>query len=122
MDNVEVAGRLIPVFSVNTLIIGSGAAALNAAVQLAALGQKDICIVTDCWGGGTSNNAGSDKQTYYKLSLAGDIPDSARAMAEDLYKAGLRHGDIALCEAQKVVRKIEDSLPEKVSIHPGWVE
>ncbi|MBU4254865.1 MAG: FAD-binding protein [Acidobacteria bacterium] len=104
MDNVEVAGRLIPVFSVNTLIIGSGAAALNAAVQLAALGQKDICIVTDCWGGGTSNNAGSDKQTYYKLSLAGDIPDSARAMAEDLYKGGCMHGDIALCEAQNSAR------------------
>ena len=53
----------------NTLIIGSGAAALNAALCLWESGVKDILIVTEQWGGGTSNNAGSDKQTYYKMSL-----------------------------------------------------
>lgn len=89
-----------PFFSVNTLIIGSGAASLNAALCLHEHGQRNIAIVTDCWGGGTSNNAGSDKQTYYKLSLAGKIPDSARMMAEDLFAGGCVHGDIALCEAQ----------------------
>jgi len=93
-----------PLYSLNTLIIGSGAAALNAAVNLNAYGQEDIAIATDCWGGGTSNNAGSDKQTYYKLSLSGDVPDSPRDMAEDLFKGGCMHGDIALCEAQNSIQ------------------
>ena len=89
-----------PLYSMNTLIIGSGAAALNAAVNLYEYGQKDIAIATDCWGAGTSNNAGSDKQTYYKLSISGEVPDSPREMAGDLFRGGCMHGDIALCEAQ----------------------
>jgi succinate dehydrogenase/fumarate reductase flavoprotein subunit len=87
-------------FSVNTLIIGSGAASLNAAVSLHLKNQKDIIIATVKWGGGTSNNAGSDKQTYYKLSLAGEEADSTLKMAEDLFNGMCMHGDIALCEAQ----------------------
>jgi succinate dehydrogenase/fumarate reductase flavoprotein subunit len=93
-------GIRLPLYSINTLIIGSGAAALNAASSLHKMGQEDIAIVTDDWGGGTSNNAGSDKQTYYKISLSGDFPDSPLEMAEDLVKGGSMHGDIALCEAQ----------------------
>ena len=91
-------------YSVNTLIIGSGAASLNAAVNLHSAGQKSILIATSQWGGGTSNNAGSDKQTYYKLSLSGDEPDSAAAMAQDLFNGKCMHGDIALCEAQGSVQ------------------
>jgi succinate dehydrogenase/fumarate reductase flavoprotein subunit len=64
------------------------------------LGQTDIIIVTDNLGGGTSNNTGSDKQTYYKLSLSGEEPDSVLDMARDLFRGGCMHGDIALCEAQ----------------------
>jgi len=94
IDNIP-----IPLYSLKTLIIGSGAASLNAAVNLFEKGQTDIAIVTDQWGGGTSNNTGSDKQTYYKLSLAGDEPDSPMYMANDLFKGGCMHGDIALCEA-----------------------
>ncbi len=71
-STLEVNGKKIPLYSLNTLIIGSGDAALNAAVSLYKYGQKDIAIATDYWGGGTSNNAGSDKQTYYKLSVSGD--------------------------------------------------
>ncbi|MFH0761089.1 MAG: FAD-binding protein [Bacteroidota bacterium] len=85
---------------VSTLIIGSGAAALAAAVNLWERGVKDILIVTEKWGGGTSNNAGSDKQTYYKLSLDPSVSDSAYEMAADLSRGGAMHGDIALCEAQ----------------------
>ncbi len=40
------------------LIVGSGAAALAAALNLWERGVKDILIVTEKWGGGTSNNAG----------------------------------------------------------------
>jgi len=97
---IEIDGIRFPLCSLNTLIIGSGAAALNAAVNLFDCGQKNIAIATDNWGGGTSNNAGSDKQTYYKLSLSGDIPDSPHEMARDLFNGRCMHGDIALCEAQ----------------------
>jgi len=88
------------IVSLNTLIIGSGAAGLNAAVRLHEYGQTDIAVITDRFGAGTSANSGSDKQTYYKLSLAGDLPDSAFDMARDLAAGGSMHGDIALVEAQ----------------------
>jgi succinate dehydrogenase/fumarate reductase flavoprotein subunit len=101
---IEVEGTKIPVYSLNTLIIGSGAAGLNAARHLFKLGQKDIAIATDRWGAGTSSNAGSDKQTYYKLSLSGDLPDSPHEMAKDLWSGGCMHGDIALCEAQNSIQ------------------
>ncbi|HDQ00457.1 MAG TPA: FAD-binding protein [bacterium] len=94
----------LPLYSLNTIIIGSGAASLSAAVNLVEMGQSDIAIVTDQWGGGTSNNTGSDKQTYYKLSLAGEMADSPRDMAKDLFNGGCMHGDIALCEAQNSVQ------------------
>jgi succinate dehydrogenase/fumarate reductase flavoprotein subunit len=88
------------IISLNTLVIGSGAAGLNAAVRLHAYGQTDIAIITDRFGAGASANSGSDKQTYYKLSLAGGLPDSAFDMARDLAAGGSMHGDIALAEAQ----------------------
>ncbi len=99
-NQVRIGGARVPVYSLNTLIVGSGAAALNAAVCLHRNGVEDIAVATDQWGGGTSNNAGSDKQTYYKISLAGDLPDSSLQMAEDLFSGGSMHGDIALVEAQ----------------------
>lgn len=95
-----IQGIQFPVYSVNTLVIGSGAAALKAVLSLHERGQRDLAIITEKWGGGTSNNSGSDKQTYYKLSLSGGIPDSPLEMAKDLYNGGCMHGDIALCEAQ----------------------
>lgn len=97
---VSVAGVALPVHSTNTLVIGSGAAALNAVLQLLAHGQRDVLLVTERWGAGASFESGSDKQTYYKLSSAHGQVDSPRQMAEDLCSGGCMHGDIALCEAQ----------------------
>jgi hypothetical protein len=68
-QNSPLPGELTHTYTTGTLIIGSGAAALNVAICLWESGVKDILIVTEKWGGGTSNNAGSDKQTYYKQSL-----------------------------------------------------
>ncbi len=98
--NININNIKFPYVELNTLIVGSGAAALNAAIQLYNKGITNIAIATDNWGGGTSNNAGSDKQTYYKLSLSGKENDSPYDMSEDLFKGGCMHGDIALCEAQ----------------------
>jgi len=103
-ERIIINNYYIDCYRINTLVIGSGAAALNAAVSLHSMGQTDIIIATSELGGGTSNNAGSDKQTYYKLSLSGDEPDSVRELAKDLFNGRCMHGDIALCEAQGSVQ------------------
>lgn len=87
------------VYRCNTAIVGSGAAGFNAADRLWQLGQHDILLVTENRVGGTSRNTGSDKQTYYKLTLSGGDPDSVREMAQTLYEGKCVDGDIALCEA-----------------------
>jgi succinate dehydrogenase/fumarate reductase flavoprotein subunit len=117
----------MPVYSVNTLVVGSGAAALGAAVWLGDFGQHDLAIVTESWGGGTSAHAGSDKQTYYKLALDGRVPDSARLLAEDLFAGGSTHGDIALCEAkhsaQAFYRLVQLGVPfphDRYGGYPGY--
>ena len=89
----------VPLFQHHTLVIGSGAAGLNAAVQLRAGGVEDVTIVTEGLQMGTSINTGSDKQTYYKLSMYGDDTDSPALMAESYFKGGSMHGDLAMVEA-----------------------
>ena len=83
----------------DTVIIGTGCAGYNAADCLYTLGRTDIVILTEGVRMGTSRNTGSDKQTYYKLSVAGDQQDSVEAMAETLFEGGGVMGDVALCEA-----------------------
>jgi succinate dehydrogenase/fumarate reductase flavoprotein subunit len=92
-------GPEVDLITVQTLIIGSGAAALNCAEHLHELGVSDIAVATDELGGGTSNNAGSDKQTYYKIGIFGDVPDSPIEFAHSLYDGGMMHGDLAYVEA-----------------------
>lgn len=99
MDCIRVDDIDIPVSYYNTVILGSGAASLSAAVRLKRAGQDDLCIITDNIKGGTSRNTGSDKQTYYKLSDSSDIPDSPYLMAQAIFQGGAVHGDIALVEA-----------------------
>ena len=86
------------VLDCRTVVVGSGCAGLNAADWLCQLGQTDVILMTDGLKRGTSRNAGSDKQTYYKLSLAGSAPDSVKDMACDLLSEGV-NGDTALAEA-----------------------
>ena len=81
-----------------TVVVGSGCAGLNAADTLAALGEESLLLVTEDMNAGTSRNTGSDKQTYYKLSLSGDEGDSVGALAHDLCYPDV-NGDTALCEA-----------------------
>ena len=83
----------------DVIVIGSGAAAFNAACRIAQGGRKSVCIVTEGVRTGTSRNTGSDKQTYYKLNLGASQEDSVRKMAEDLFACGCVDGDTAFCEA-----------------------
>ena len=83
----------------NTIVIGSGCAGLCAADRLFSFGVRDIALVTEGMNMGTSRNTGSDKQTYYKLSLCGSDGDSVREMAQTLYFGGGVMGEHALTEA-----------------------
>lgn len=98
-ETIKIKGIEFDVYSMNTIVVGSGAAGYNAADSLYDLGQKDIAIVTEGINMGTSRNTGSDKQTYYKLTLSGNTPDSVFEMASTLFEGGSMHGDIALVEA-----------------------
>ena len=89
----------IPVIDIHTAVVGSGAAGLNSADRLGQYGVEDLALITENMNSGTSRNTGSDKQTYYKLSLAGDAPDSVRRLAQILYEGGCVDGEHALCEA-----------------------
>ena len=91
------------IYQYDALVIGTGAAGYNAACRLKEMGVN-VAIVTEGVNCGTSRNTGSDKQTYYKLGLGGDSPDSVRKMAEDLFAGGCVDGDNALCEAALSVR------------------
>jgi succinate dehydrogenase/fumarate reductase flavoprotein subunit len=96
---LKVGKKAVPVTRVHTLVIGSGAAGLNAAVQLCNQGIEDVLIVTEGLKMGTSINTGSDKQTYYKSAMCGNDLDSPRTMAKNFYSPGSMHGDLALIEA-----------------------
>ena len=96
---ISIGDYEIPVYSYNTIIVGSGAAGLSAADKLYNFGQKDIAVVTENMLAGTSRNTGSDKQTYYKLSIEGSENDSVREMAQTLFEGQCVDGDIALVEA-----------------------
>ena len=86
-------------YEFDAVVIGTGCAGYNAADWLYDLGVKNIAIITESVNAGTSRNTGSDKQTYYKMSLAGDAGDSVRNMAETLFSGGAMDGDVAMCEA-----------------------
>src|SRR5699024_6290912 len=78
---------------------GTGSAGYCAAERLAGFGQEDTVVIADKINAGASRNAGSDKQTYYKLTLSGDQGDSVREMARTLFSGGAMDGDNALAEA-----------------------
>ena len=83
----------------DTAVVGSGAAGYSAALRLCEAVVSPVAVLTEGVTTGTSRNTGSDKQTYYKLSLSGGTPDSPFDMARDLFAGGCVDGDNALCEA-----------------------
>ena len=89
---------------VNTLVIGTGASGLAAALRLHAEGVTDLLVVSEGLNRGTSINTGSDKQTYYKLGIYGSEPDAPELMANSYYENGAAHGDVALVESAMSLR------------------
>lgn len=102
-------------YSCNTAVVGTGAAGYNAADRLWQYGQHDILLVSENRMAGTSRNTGSDKQTYYKLTLSGKDGDSVHEMAQTLFDGQCVDGDIALCEAalstQSFLKLVELGVP-----------
>jgi succinate dehydrogenase/fumarate reductase flavoprotein subunit len=111
----------------HVIIIGSGAAGLNCACALAAQGidPKQIAIFTEDLTHGTSFDAGSDKQTYYKLSTIGSVTDTPTQLAHTLYDGGAMHGDIALIEAtgsiQGFMHLVSIGVPFPHDLYGGFV-
>ena len=111
-QETQFAGCTIPVYSLNTVVVGSGAAGLNCAVRLyrefEETGIADpagqVAVVTRGVGLGTSHNSGSDKQTYYKLGTHGEEPDAPIDFAKTLTAGGCTHGDVALIEGENSLR------------------
>jgi len=97
METIRIQGLTIPVYRTSVLVLGAGAAGLNAADELAKRGI-DVLLAADDFSGGTSRNGGSDKQTYYKLSLSGGA-DSVDELAQTYMEGGNMDGDTALALA-----------------------
>ena len=100
--------------SAQAAVLGAGAAGWNAASVLAGGGLETVLLADDLTGG-ASQNAGSDKQTFYKLSVAGRDADSVSAMAESLYACGGiegRHAQILAAEsARAFYHLVEAGVP-----------
>ena len=111
-DELDIAGLKLPVYSLNTVVVGSGAAGLSCAVRLfremeemgVVAPADEVALVTRGVGLGTSNNSGSDKQTYYKLGTHGAEPDTPVDFARTLTDGGCAHADVALAEGENSLR------------------
>ena len=86
------------------LVIGSGCAGYGAADCLYNRGIRNVAVITENRIAGTSRNTGSDKQTYYKMSLSGNEGDCPMFMAQTLFDGGAMDGDTALAEAAGSVK------------------
>ncbi len=96
---IKIGGVSVKKVTLDAVIVGTGAAGYNCALRLSDYGVDDIAIITEGVNMGTSRNTGSDKQTYYKMNLCADYPDSPKAMAQDLFNGKCVDGDIAYAEA-----------------------
>ena len=105
MVYIKLNSYTVPYNSLAAAVVGSGAAGLACSDRLHRLGVRDIALVTEGMEMGTSRNTGSDKQTYYKLSLTGDRQDSVVELAKSLSAGGAMHSDLALVEAAGSARR-----------------
>ncbi len=88
----------------DAIIIGSGAASYSVADWLYKEKIENIAIITENRLSGTSRNTGSDKQTYYKMSMDGNTLDSPHKMATDIYKSGCVDGEKMYLQAVSSIR------------------
>ncbi len=118
-------GLTLTVHTCHTIVVGTGAAGLNCAQQLHDMGVHDVAVITERLGAGTSANSGSDKQTYYKLGIFGDVPDSPMEFARSLTAGGMMHGDLAyiegVCSAQAFYNLVRNGVPFPFNRYGAYV-
>ena len=96
-EMIEVAGVSIPIYECETLVLGSGAAGMRAAVELKRRGV-DVLVASTGLFAGTSACSGSDKQTLYTTST--DYKgDNFVSYAEGLCSGGAMNFSTAYIEA-----------------------
>ena len=90
MKEITLGGQRVALYALDTVVVGSGCAGFNAADTLFDLGRRDIALLTEGVNMGTSRNTGSDKQTYYKLSLCADAQDWRKTSLPGAASTGTR--------------------------------
>jgi len=96
-QTIEVAGATIPTYNCETLVLGSGAAGMRAAVELKRR-SIDVLVASTGLFAGTSACSGSDKQTLYTAST--DYKgDNFLKYAEGLCSGGAMNFSTAYVEA-----------------------
>lgn len=103
-ERLALGGLDLPVYRAACLVVGSGAAGLRAAVELARRGVQVAVASQSAWGG-TSACSGSDKQTIHTANTA-DRGDDFHAMAAALSAGGAMDADTAYIEAVGSVRSM----------------
>lgn len=103
-DRTVAAGLQLPLYRSDCLIIGSGAAGLRAAVELARRGV-DVAVASQSAWGGTSACSGSDKQTIHTANTA-DRGDDFRKLAAAIGAGGAMDADTAYIEAVGSIRSM----------------
>ncbi|MEO1603936.1 MAG: FAD-binding protein [Pseudomonadota bacterium] len=101
-NQMRVGGYDIPVFRSGSLVIGSGAAGLRAAVEMKRR-DADVTIISQSAWGGTSACSGSDKQTLHTANTK-DHGDDFQAMAAAIGAGGAMDEDTAYIEAVGSIR------------------
>ena len=96
-EQIKVNGYSIPVYCNEAMVIGSGAAGLRAAVELAHRDVK-VTVVTSMLFAGTSACSGSDKQTIHTCATS-NHGDDVINVAKSIGAGGAMDGDLAYIEA-----------------------
>jgi succinate dehydrogenase / fumarate reductase flavoprotein subunit len=94
---LDLAGTPLPLITTGALVVGSGAAGLRAAVELARRGQQ-VLVASMSLFGGTSACSGSDKQTLHTAGSGGSGDDFLK-LAAALGAGGCMDLDTAYVEA-----------------------
>ncbi len=119
----------IPTFSASTIIVGAGAAGMNAALSLMRFRRQKgiadaaqrVAVVTRGLPLGASRMSGSDKQTYYKMGTSPRTPDTAVDFAKTLTAGGCCNGDTALVEGLGSLRGFYNLVDAGVPFpHDPW--
>ena len=100
--SVMVKDHRVPVNACGTVIVGSGAAGLRAAVEVKRRGTDVVVISQSAWGG-TSACSGSDKQTLHTATTS-NRGDDFKEMARAILAGGAMDEDTAYVEAIGSVR------------------